>query len=93
MSRDTYGSLLAGIGEIIAAGKDLSSQTRGRRLARNYWEIGDANHRHLLAHEGKSNYGEGLMTRLSRDLSLDRSLIYTMVRFAAPCQLWKHFYN
>ena len=81
MARDTYGALLTGVGEIIAAGKYLSSEARGRRLARSYWDIGDAIHRHLVAHEGKSTYGEGLITRLSEDLSLDQSLIYTMVRF------------
>ena len=81
MPRDTYGALLDGIGEIISSGKDLSSQSRGRRLARSYWEIGDAVHLHLLTHQGKSTYGESLIERLSKDLSLDQSLIYTMIRF------------
>ena len=78
---DTYNALLEGIGEIISAGKDLSSQARGRRLARRNWEIGDAIHTHLLANEGKSAYGEGLFDRLADDVNLDKSTVYLMLRF------------
>jgi hypothetical protein len=57
-------ALIDGIDEIIAAQKDLGTQARGRRLARNYWEIGDTIHTHLLANEGKSTCGERFFTRV-----------------------------
>ncbi len=99
MLRDTYSALLDGIGEIMSSRKDLSSQSRGRRLARSYWDIGDAVHLHLLTHRGKSTYGESLIERLSKDLSLDQSLIYTMIRFRRcmpnletfPKLSWSHY--
>ena len=62
---DTYRALLEGIDEIVSAEKDLGTQARGRRLARSYWEIGDAIHAHLLANEGKTTYGEGFFGRLA----------------------------
>ena len=99
MTLDTYDALLEGIDEIFASGKDLSSQARGRRLAHGYWQIGDAIHHHLLAHVDKSTYGEGLMKRLSNDLSLDIAFIYLMVRFRRgmpnvgtfPHLSWSHY--
>ena len=64
MPFQSYNALLDGIDEIIDAQKDPSTQARGRRLARSYWEIGDAIHAHLLANEGKSTYGERFFARL-----------------------------
>ena len=81
MPSESYSGLLEGIGEILSAEKDLGTQSRSRRLARSYWEIGDAIHAHLLANESKSTYGEALFDRLSGDLSLDQSLVYLMLRF------------
>ena len=96
---DSYSALLEGVEEILSAEKDLGTQARGRRLARSYWEIGDAIHAHLLANEGKSTYGEGFFDRLSGDLSLDPSLVYLMLRFrrsmpnleSIPKLPWTHY--
>ena len=81
MPFDTYPALIEGIGEIISAGKDLSSQSRGRRIARRNWEIGDALHTHLLANQGRAAYGEGLIQRVAKDLNLEITNIYLMLRF------------
>ena len=78
---DSYSALLEGIDDILATGKDLGTQTRGRRLARTYWEIGDSIHEHLRASEGKTTYGEAFFDRLSNDLNLTKTLIYLMLRF------------
>ena len=99
MPFDSYSALLEGVGKILSAEKDLGTQARGRRLARSYWEIGDAIHAHLLANEGKSTYGEGFFDRLSGDLSLDPSLVYLMLRFrrsmpnleSIPKLPWTHY--
>ena len=81
MPFDSYSALLEGIDEIVAAKKDLGTQARGRRLARRYWEIGDAIHAHLEANQGRTTYGEGLFNRLADDLNLDTTLVYTILRF------------
>ena len=99
MPFDTYSALLEGIDEIVAAKNDLGTQTRGRRLARRYWEIGDAIHTHLRATEGKTTYGEGFFNRLAGDLNLDKTLVYTMLRFhrgmpnveLIPQLTWTHY--
>ena len=81
MPFDSYRALLEGIDEIISAKRDLGTLARGRRLARSYWEIGDAIHTHLLASEGKTAHGEGFFKRISGDLNLDKTLVYLMLRF------------
>ena len=99
MPFDTYSALLEGIDEIVAAKKDLGTQTRGRRLARRYWEIGDAIQAHLEANEGRTTYGEGFFNRLADDLNLDKTLVYTMLRFRRglpnveliPQLTWTHY--
>ena len=99
MPFDTYAALIEGIGEIISAGKDLSSQSRGRRIARRNWEIGDVLHTHLLANQGKTAYGEGLIKRVSKDLNLERTNVYLMLRFrrsmpiveSIPLLTWTHY--
>jgi hypothetical protein len=96
---DSYDALIDGIDEIVAAQKDLGTQARGRRLARSYWEIGNAIHTHQLANEGKSTYGERFFTRFSNDLNLDQSLVYNMLRFrrgmpileSIPKLSWTHY--
>ena len=82
-----YGSLLDGIEDILDSGRQLGRDARGHRLARTYWGIGDAIHSHLLANEGRTAYGERLFQRLSSDINLDKTLIYTMVRFRRRMQL------
>ena len=64
MPFQSFDALIDGIAEIIAAQKDLGTQARGRRVARSYWEIGDAIHTHQLANEGKSTCGERFFPRL-----------------------------
>ena len=64
MPFQSFDAPINGIDEIIAAQKDLGTQARGRRLARSYWEIGDAIHTHLLNNQARSGYGEGLFTHL-----------------------------
>ena len=81
MPFQSFDALIDGIDEIIAAQKDLGTQARGRRLARSYWEIGDAIHAHLEANQGRTTYGEGLFNRLAGDLNLDKPLVYTILRF------------
>ena len=79
-SDSEYGSLLDGIEDILTSGRQLGRDARGHRLARTYWGIGDAIHSHLLANEGRTAYGERLFQRLSIDINLYKTLIYTMVR-------------
>ena len=99
MPYDNYDDLRAGIDEIIASGKDLSSEARGRQLASRNWEIGDAICVHLDATEGKAAYGEGLVTRLASDVNLNKSTIYKIIRFRrfkskvarSPLLTWSHY--
>ena len=95
----TYDSLRAGIDDIISSGKDLSSTARGRSLARRNWEIGDAIHEHLVANQGKSTHGEGVIRLLADDVNLNKSEIYRMLRFrrnmpkvgSIPLLTWTHY--
>ena len=77
----TYGALRDLCHEISESGQISSIREREQRKARIYWEIGDAIHGHLLRHEGKPRYGDGLYPRLARDLKMARSLLYTIVQF------------
>ena len=96
---DTHAALLEGVREILSTEKDLSSQTRGCRLARRNWEIGDAIHNHLLANDGKPAYGEGLFESLAEHISVDQSTVYQMLRLrrcmpnlvSIPKLTWTHY--
>jgi len=85
----SYDALLDGVREILSSADVGRHRDRGRRKACLYWQLGDAIHTHLLHHQARAKYGEGLFGRLSEDLRMDVTTLYLTVecRRALPFAL------
>lgn len=66
---NTYNSLIATIGEVLAQGKAYVLQTVNQGIVQTYWAIG----KHIVEFEQagneKAEYGSALLKRLSGDLT------------------------
>ncbi|MBQ9184108.1 MAG: DUF1016 family protein [Neisseriaceae bacterium] len=66
---NTYNSLIATIGEVLAQGKAYVLQTVNQGIVQTYWAIG----KHIVEFEQagneKAEYGSALLKRLSQDLT------------------------
>jgi endonuclease YncB( thermonuclease family) len=91
----SYEALREEIRHEIARGIERAQRAFEREKVASYWKIGRAIHRHLK----HAAYGDSLLKRLARDLSLNERLLYQASRFYAsypgknpPHELaWSHY--
>lgn len=105
---ENYGSLIEKIGDILTDARKQIAITVNNVLVRTYWEIG----KHIVEYEQKGNeraeYGSGLLSRLSRDLTdrygkgFNRNNLQYMRKFylsfpnctTLSCNLtWSHYFE
>ncbi|MBI4209822.1 MAG: thermonuclease family protein [Deltaproteobacteria bacterium] len=79
------------------------AQDRMRRIKLEaYWEAGHYIHQHILENQDRAEYGKEVLSKLTADLRIDRTVLYRLVQFArdwpkkaivaAPRQLsWGHY--
>lgn len=75
---DGYKTLLNKVRKTLIEGQQRIEQER----VRTYWETGRVIHVDILKHKDRAGYGERVVLRLAKDLSVDRSVLNRCVRFA-----------
>ena len=80
VSVDTYENLLSRLEEEIAQSRSRIQKAVQQEKISTYWRIGQYISDHLLAHK-RADYGKNLFSRLSQDLDIAQSNLYSMVQF------------
>src|ERR1017187_6980846 len=65
-----YSGLVGGIGELLEAARRVSARTVNAFMTATYWEIGRRIVEFEQGGEKRAEYGEALLERLSKDLTL-----------------------
>ena len=69
MSEPGYGSLLAGISDLLDQARRMSARTVNNILTFTYWEIGRRIVQYEQGGKARAEYGEGTLVQLSQDLT------------------------
>ena len=81
VSVDTYESLLSRLQQEIAQSRNRIQKAIQQEKLLTYWRIGQYISEHLLAHNNRAEYGRNIIQRLSEDLDICQSNLYSMVQF------------
>lgn len=98
-SLQSYVNLRSRVRAVISAGKLRAQDAVEREKVRTCWEVGKLIHKHILLHKERAGYGKEVIKRLSHDLQISDSNLYSMMEFArtypifqAPGKLsWAHY--
>lgn len=99
MEVQTYDQLVKAIRETQQASELRIEQAAEQEKVREAWETGKLIDEHILLHKERADYGKQVMTRLSRDLEINESELYSMVEFAREYPIfqtsgklsWSHY--
>ena len=96
-----YHALLDELKSIITQGQFKAYKTVDNIKVQTYWQLGERVVREELKHKNRAEYGQYLVTNLSRDLQIRRQELYKIVKFyrfydnvgSVTRQLsWTHYY-
>jgi len=81
-TKNSYSELLHAIRQTINLGKERAAQAVERELVRTKWEMGKLILEHILHNKDRANYGQQVLKKLSRDLSMSHTELGYMLEFA-----------
>lgn len=79
---ENYANLRSRVRAVISAGKRRAQDAVEREKVRTCWEVGKLIHEHILLHKERADYGKEVIGRLSNDLKISNSNLYSMLEFA-----------
>ncbi|MFH0986102.1 MAG: DUF1016 N-terminal domain-containing protein [Candidatus Omnitrophota bacterium] len=86
----TYDQLVAAIRKARAESQVRVEQAVAQEKVRENWEIGKLIDEHVLQHKERADYGKQVILRLSQDLSISDSELYSMLEFARAYPILPH---
>jgi endonuclease YncB( thermonuclease family) len=95
----TYDQLVAAIRKAHAASEARVEQAVQQEKVREAWEIGKLIDEHVLQHKERADYGKQVILRLSGDLPISDTQLYSMLQFARDYPIspparklsWSHY--
>jgi endonuclease YncB( thermonuclease family) len=95
----TYDQLVAAIRQAHAASEARVEQAAQQEKVREAWEIGKLIDEHVLQHKERADYGKQVILRLSGDLPISDTQLYSMLQFARDYPIspparklsWSHY--
>jgi endonuclease YncB( thermonuclease family) len=78
----TYDQLVAAIRQAHEASEARVEQAVEQSKVREAWEIGKLIDEHVLRHKERADYGKQVILRLSQDLPISDTQLYSMLEFA-----------
>src|SRR3989344_4726390 len=76
-----YSAILKDIKSLLEKAKLQAYKAVDNIRVQTYWQVGERIAREELTYKGRADYGENLISRLSKDLGFDNRLIYRMLQF------------
>jgi endonuclease YncB( thermonuclease family) len=88
--QSTYSDLLRGIRQAIEDGNVRATQAVEKQLKLTKWETGKLILDHILLNKDRADYGQQVLKRLSKDLSISVAELGFMLQFARSTPIYSH---